>query len=264
MGLEHSGWGAGCSAGIYAAQESHSLPTMLVHPHSVFICIRIFLFFWKLLGRFYFFIFLFAFFSVFILLFLTYPNLCFCFLTFYFYFILLYNTVLVLPYIDMNPPRCTCDPKHEPPSHLPPHNIPLGHPRAPAPSVLYPASDIDRWFDSYMIVCVFHALGSSQSSCPLFLSIIRCHYVQISWAPYNANRHFWGESQWTAAELSEELQLFTSKYAIWGQDKGKHTYVYGRGHYPECRICVFWKEGTAIENGAEETWKIRERLLTLK
>ena len=26
----------------------------------------------------------------------------------------------------------TCDPKHEPPSHLPPHNIPLGHPHAPA------------------------------------------------------------------------------------------------------------------------------------
>ena len=26
-------------------------------------------------------------------------------LNFYFYFILLYNTVLVLPYIDMNPPR---------------------------------------------------------------------------------------------------------------------------------------------------------------
>ena len=29
----------------------------------------------------------------------------FLFLNFYFYFILLYNTVLVLPYIDMNPPR---------------------------------------------------------------------------------------------------------------------------------------------------------------
>ena len=27
------------------------------------------------------------------------------FKNFYFYFILLYNTVLVLPYIDMNPPR---------------------------------------------------------------------------------------------------------------------------------------------------------------
>ena len=32
-------------------------------------------------------------------------GLLFFFLTFYFYFILLYNTVLVLPYIDMNPPR---------------------------------------------------------------------------------------------------------------------------------------------------------------
>ena len=37
-------------------------------------------------------------------------------------------------------------------AHLPPHNIPLGHPRAPAPSMLYPASDIDWRFDSYMIV----------------------------------------------------------------------------------------------------------------
>ena len=41
---------------------------------------------------------------------------------------------------------CTCVPKHEPPSHLPPHNISLGHPRAPAPSMLYPASDID-WLE---------------------------------------------------------------------------------------------------------------------
>ena len=30
---------------------------------------------------------------------------CGFFFNFYFYFILLYNTVLVLPYIDMNPPR---------------------------------------------------------------------------------------------------------------------------------------------------------------
>ena len=29
----------------------------------------------------------------------------FIFFNFYFYFILLYNTVLVLPYIDMNPPQ---------------------------------------------------------------------------------------------------------------------------------------------------------------
>ena len=40
---------------------------------------------------------------------LSYLLITFCrfsfFFNFYFYFILLYNTVLVLPYIDMNPPR---------------------------------------------------------------------------------------------------------------------------------------------------------------
>ena len=35
----------------------------------------------------------------------------------------------------------TCIPKHETPSYLPPHNIFLGHPHAPAPSMLHPASD---------------------------------------------------------------------------------------------------------------------------
>ena len=55
-------------------------------------------------------------------------------LYFYFYFILLYNTVLVLPYINMNPPHV---PNPEPPSHLCPHTISLGHPSAPAPSILY-------------------------------------------------------------------------------------------------------------------------------
>ena len=35
----------------------------------------------------------------------------------------------------------TCGPKHEPPSHLPPHNISVGHPHAPAPSKLHPMSD---------------------------------------------------------------------------------------------------------------------------
>ena len=34
---------------------------------------------------------------------------------------------------------CTCVSNPEPPSHLPPHTIPLGHPSAPAPSILYPA-----------------------------------------------------------------------------------------------------------------------------
>ena len=38
--------------------------------------------------------------------------------------------------------RCTHVPHPEPPSHLPPHTIPLGHPSAPAPSFLYPASNL--------------------------------------------------------------------------------------------------------------------------
>ena len=34
-------------------------------------------------------------------------------------------------------------PHPEPPSHLPPHTIPLGHPSAPAPSFLYPVYNLD-------------------------------------------------------------------------------------------------------------------------
>ena len=43
------------------------------------------------------------------------------FFNFYFYFILLYNTALVLPYIYMNLPRFSWVPNPEPPSHHPPH-----------------------------------------------------------------------------------------------------------------------------------------------
>ena len=39
-----------------------------------------------------------------------------------------------------------------PPSHLTPHTITLGHPSAPAPSFLYPASNLDWRFVSYMIL----------------------------------------------------------------------------------------------------------------
>ena len=52
-------------------------------------------------------------------------------------FFLLYNIVLVLPCIRHG---CTRIAHPEPPSHRPPHTIPLGHPSALAPSFLYPAS----------------------------------------------------------------------------------------------------------------------------
>jgi len=42
----------------------------------------------------------------------------------------------------MNPPQVyMCSPSWTP-LHLPPHAIPLGHPSAPAPSILYHASNL--------------------------------------------------------------------------------------------------------------------------
>ena len=66
----------------------------------------------------------------------------------------------------MNPPWvCTCSQSWTP-SYLPPRTIPLGHPSAPAPSILYPASSLDWWFISYMILYMFqcHSPKSSPTS----------------------------------------------------------------------------------------------------
>ena len=63
---------------------------------------------------------------------------------------------------------CTWVPNPEHPSHLPPHIIFLGHPSAPAPSILYPVSNLDWRFISYMIVYMFQC-HSPKSSHPLHL-----------------------------------------------------------------------------------------------
>ena len=74
---------------------------------------------------------------------------------------------MFLPYINMNPPRYTHVPHPEPCSLLPPRTIPLGHPSAPAPSILYPALNLDwRRFVSYMILYMFQC-HSPKSSNPL-------------------------------------------------------------------------------------------------
>ena len=57
-------------------------------------------------------------------------------------------------------------PNPETPSHLSPRIISLGHPSAPAPSLLYPVSNLDWWFVSYMIVYMFQC-HSPKSSQPL-------------------------------------------------------------------------------------------------
>ena len=72
----------------------------------------------------------------------------------FFFFRLLKFFFLVFYLFILKSLFLTCVPKHEPPSHLPPYNISVGHPHAPAPSRLYPASDIDWRFDSYMIVYI--------------------------------------------------------------------------------------------------------------
>ena len=62
---------------------------------------------------------------------------------FFFYFTILYWFCHTSTWIRHG---CTRVPHPEPPSHLPPHTIPLGHPSAPAPSILYHASNLDWRF----------------------------------------------------------------------------------------------------------------------
>ena len=58
---------------------------------------------------------------------------------------------------------CTCVPHPEPPSHLPPHPIPLGQPSAPALSTLSHELNLDWWSVSHMIIYMFqfYSLRSS-------------------------------------------------------------------------------------------------------
>ena len=87
--------------------------------------------------------------------------LLFCFVLF-FYFTMLYWFCHTSPCICH---RYTRVPHPEPPSHFPPHTIPLGHPSAPAPSILYPALNLDWRFVSY-ILYMFQC-HSPKSSLPL-------------------------------------------------------------------------------------------------
>ena len=79
-------------------------------------------------------------------------------------FILLYNIVLVFAIHWLESAISVhVFPIRNPLSHLPPHPIPLGHPSAPAPSILYHASNLDWWFILHMIIYMFqcHSLKPS-------------------------------------------------------------------------------------------------------
>ena len=110
-----------------------------------------------------------------ICVFFFFKNLLLFFLISVSFIYLLYNIVLVLPYPDMNPPWVyMCSASWTPP-HLPPHPIPLGHPRAWAWSTLYHASNLDWWFVSHMIIYMFQCHSPKSSHpCPLPLSPKDC------------------------------------------------------------------------------------------
>ena len=105
------------------------------------------------------------------------PHLFIYFFKFYFIF-KLYKIVLVLPNIRMNPPQVyMCSPSW---TLLPPHTISLGHPSASAPSILYPASNLDWWFISYMILYMFQCHSPKSSPPPSPTESKRLFYTSVS------------------------------------------------------------------------------------
>ena len=101
-----------------------------------------------------------------------------------FYFTILYWFCHTLTWIHHG---CIQAPNPDSPSHLLPHIISLDHPRAPAPNILYPASNIDWQFVSYMIVYMFqcHSPKSSHSlllpQSPKVCSICLCLFCCLAY-----------------------------------------------------------------------------------
>ena len=97
----------------------------------------------------------------------------------YFNFTILYWFCHTLTWIRH---RCTWLPNPEPPSHHPSHIISLVHPSAPAPSILYPVSNLDWQFISYMIVYMFQCCSlKSPHPLPLPQSFWKKYLFFIYW-----------------------------------------------------------------------------------
>ena len=102
-----------------------------------------------------------------------------------FYFTILYWFCHTSPWIHHG---CTRVPNPESSSHLPPHTTSLGHPSAPAPNILYPASNLHWWFVSYMILYMFQC-HSPKSSHPLRLPVSVSSFYNIT--PMRKSNHNW-------------------------------------------------------------------------
>ena len=121
----------------------------------------------------------------FILFFLPVDCEIFQFLFIFFYFTILYWFCHTSTWICHG---CTHIPHPEPHSHLPPHTIPLGHPSAPAQSILYHASNLDWWFISHMILYTFQChspklshplLPQSPKDCSIHLCLFCCFTYRV-------------------------------------------------------------------------------------
>ena len=95
---------------------------------------------------------------------------------------------------------CTCVPHPEPPSHLPPHPIPQGHPSAPALSTLSHASNQDWLSISHMVIYMFqwyslksshpHLLPHRPKACSLHLCLISCLAYRVIVTVFKLGRIF--------------------------------------------------------------------------
>ena len=93
----------------------------------------------------------------------------------FFYFTILYWFCHTSTWINHG---CTRVPHPEPHSQPPPHPISLGHPSAPAPSILSHASNLDWRFISYMILYMFQCHSPKSS-----------HTLPLPQSPKDCSRH---------------------------------------------------------------------------
>ena len=102
---------------------------------------------------------------------------------------LLYNIVMVLPYINMNQSQVHISTHPEPPSKLPPHPIPLVCPRASPLSALLHAWNLHWSSILHMVIYMFqsyslissqpHLLPHSRKVCSLHLRLFCCLAYRI-------------------------------------------------------------------------------------